>query len=175
MPAPKPCTCRGESLSAQTTGPVSGTPRQPRRATHTTRIALTWLARWFDWRQALAIVQPATLIRWHRQGFRLFWRWKSNLDGPRSRRTCKGSSAGWPVTTRRGARSGSPTNSPQAWPARVATHRAEVSAQAPRRWMASTHPVSTLADLCAQSCKAIVACDFCVVVTATFRSSMSLW
>jgi hypothetical protein len=38
------------------------------------RMALTWLARWFDWRHALAVVQPATLIRWHRQGFRLWWR-----------------------------------------------------------------------------------------------------
>ena len=28
----------------------------PRRATHTTRIALIWLTRWFDWQQALAIV-----------------------------------------------------------------------------------------------------------------------
>jgi putative transposase len=26
------------------------------------------------WRQALVIVQPATLLRWHREGFRLFWR-----------------------------------------------------------------------------------------------------
>jgi hypothetical protein len=26
---------------------------------------------------ALAIVEPATVIRWHRAGFRLFWRWKS--------------------------------------------------------------------------------------------------
>ncbi len=42
---------------------------QPQRATNATRITLTWLARWFDWRQALVIVQPATLIRWHRQGF----------------------------------------------------------------------------------------------------------
>jgi len=29
------------------------------------------------WRQALLIVQPETLLRWHRQGFRLFWRRKS--------------------------------------------------------------------------------------------------
>jgi putative transposase len=29
------------------------------------------------WRQALVIVQPATLLRWHRAGFRLFWRWRS--------------------------------------------------------------------------------------------------
>src|SRR2546429_5123572 len=49
---------------------------QPRRATHATRLALIWLGRWFDWRQALAIVQPQTFIRWHRQGFRLFWGWE---------------------------------------------------------------------------------------------------
>ena len=35
------------------------------------------------WRQALLIVQPATLLHWHRAGFRLFWRWRS---APRSRR-----------------------------------------------------------------------------------------
>ena len=29
------------------------------------------------WRQVLVIVQPATLLRWHRQGFRLFWTWRS--------------------------------------------------------------------------------------------------
>ena len=32
---------------------------------------------------ALAIVQPATVIRWHRAGFRLFWRWKSGSRGGR--------------------------------------------------------------------------------------------
>jgi putative transposase len=50
---------------------------KPRRATRAIRCTLVWLARWFDWRQALVIVQPATLVRWHRQGFRLFWRWRS--------------------------------------------------------------------------------------------------
>ena len=29
------------------------------------------------------IVQPETLIGWHRQGFKLFWRWKSRLGRPR--------------------------------------------------------------------------------------------
>ena len=43
---------------------------KPRRATHGTRLTLVWLARWFDWRQALAIVQPQTFIGGHRQGFR---------------------------------------------------------------------------------------------------------
>src|SRR5919109_552026 len=54
----------------------------PRRATAATRLGLTWLSGWFDWRQALVIVQPATLLRWHREGFRLFWRWKSRQGRP---------------------------------------------------------------------------------------------
>jgi hypothetical protein len=29
-----------------------------------------------DWRSALDIVKPATLIAWQRKGFRLFWTWK---------------------------------------------------------------------------------------------------
>ena len=42
------------------------------------RLLWVWLARvWTDWRAALVIVQPATVIAWHRQGFRLFWTWKS--------------------------------------------------------------------------------------------------
>ena len=46
----------------------------PRRATDATRLVLVSLARVFAWRNALLIVQPATLIRWHRQAFRLLWR-----------------------------------------------------------------------------------------------------
>jgi putative transposase len=30
-----------------------------------------------NWKQALMLVQPETLLRWHRQGFRLFWKAKS--------------------------------------------------------------------------------------------------
>lgn len=36
---------------------------------------------WPGWRDTLAIVQPATVIRWHRLGFRLFWRWRSRPTG----------------------------------------------------------------------------------------------
>jgi putative transposase len=37
-----------------------------------------WLSRvWTDWRTALVIVKPETVIAWHRQGFRLFWTWRS--------------------------------------------------------------------------------------------------
>jgi hypothetical protein len=32
---------------------------------------------WPGWRQALLLVRRETVIRWHREGFRLYWRWKS--------------------------------------------------------------------------------------------------
>ena len=56
---------------------------RPGRIDPATRIALVMLSRLFDWRSALVVVQPATLIRWHRMGFRLFWRWKSRPGRPR--------------------------------------------------------------------------------------------
>ena len=31
---------------------------------------------WHDWRSALVMVQPETVIAWHRKSFRLFWTWK---------------------------------------------------------------------------------------------------
>jgi hypothetical protein len=82
---------------------------QPRRATNATRLAMVWLARWFDWRQALAVVQPQTFLRWHSQGFRLFWRWKAQTGRrPIPAETCKRSSAVWHWRTPRGARSALP-------------------------------------------------------------------
>jgi len=32
---------------------------------------------WQNWREALIIVQPETVVKWHREGFRLYWHWKS--------------------------------------------------------------------------------------------------
>jgi len=32
---------------------------------------------WSGWRSALIIVQPDTVVRWHRAGFKLYWTWKS--------------------------------------------------------------------------------------------------
>ena len=40
------------------------------------------LAKLFDWRNALVVVQPATMIRWHRAGWRLLWRIKSRRGRP---------------------------------------------------------------------------------------------
>jgi len=34
-----------------------------------------------DWGEALHIVQPETVVRWHRQGFRYYWRWKNRHRG----------------------------------------------------------------------------------------------
>jgi putative transposase len=39
---------------------------------------------WPDWRVALLIVQPATVIAWHRKSVRLFWAWNGRC-GPRGR------------------------------------------------------------------------------------------
>src|SRR5262249_46455990 len=54
---------------------------KPRRADDATRVVLVGLARFLAWRQLLVVVKPETLIRWHRKGFRLFWRWKSRAPG----------------------------------------------------------------------------------------------
>jgi hypothetical protein len=42
------------------------------------RLFWVWLSKlWSGWRSALAIVKPATVISWHRQGFRLYCGWRS--------------------------------------------------------------------------------------------------
>ena len=42
------------------------------------RIFWAWLSRlWNGWRSTLLIVQPETVVSWHRQGFKLYWRFKS--------------------------------------------------------------------------------------------------
>ena len=42
------------------------------------RLLWVWLSRiWSQWRSALLIVKPETVIAWHRKGFRLYWTWKS--------------------------------------------------------------------------------------------------
>ena len=47
------------------------------------RVFWVWLSRlWPNWRSALAIVQPESVIRWHRLGFKLYWRWKSRAGQP---------------------------------------------------------------------------------------------
>jgi len=56
------------------------------------RVRLAWADRfllalvlrlWPKLSQSIRIVHPKTLVRWHREGFRIYWRWKSRLRGGR--------------------------------------------------------------------------------------------
>jgi putative transposase len=128
------------------------------------------LARWFDWRQALVIVQPATLIRWHREGFRRFWRWTFCHGRPPI-------PANLQTLIRRMARD-NPTwgeerianelrlklglrVSPRTVRKYLPMHRDSGRGQRaqPQRWRTFLR----------NHAQAIVTCDFCTVVTATFR------
>jgi putative transposase len=143
---------------------------QPKRVTPATRLALVWLARWFDWRQALVLVQPQTLTRWHRQGFRLFWRWKSNAGRPPL-----------PVDLRALIRRMARDN-PSWGQGRIANELLlklglQVSPRTVRKYLpwrldrGGSHRVSSQRGqtFVRNHVTAIIACDFCTVVTATFR------
>ena len=53
------------------------------KLTASDRLLWAWLARvWRDWRSALIIVKPETVIAWHRKGFRLFWAWRARRGQP---------------------------------------------------------------------------------------------
>jgi len=141
-----------------------------RRAANATRLALAWLGRWFDWRQALAIVQPVTFTRWHRQGFRLFWRWKSRPGRPQI--------PGELQALIRQMACDNPTWGEE----RIAnelllTLGLRVSPRTVRQYMPKRldhgrgyrAPSQHWRPFVRNHAQAIVACDFCVAVTATFR------
>ncbi len=49
------------------------------------RDRLFWIAvcrMWKDWQSSLHILQPATVVKWHRAGFRRYWRWRSRSKKP---------------------------------------------------------------------------------------------
>jgi putative transposase len=143
---------------------------KPRRATPATRIALIWLARCFDWRRALVIVQPQTFIRWHRQGFRVFWRWRSRPGRPPipadlraliRRMACENPTWGQErianeLWLKLGLRV-SPRTVRKYMPTRV--DRGPGRRMPSQRWRTFVR----------NHAHAMVACDFCVVITATFR------
>src|SRR5271156_560813 len=53
------------------------TPKRP-HLNNTDRFLFVWLYRWFpSILEAVAIVRPETIIRWHRAGFRAYWCWRS--------------------------------------------------------------------------------------------------
>ncbi len=55
---------------------------KPRRIDAATRASLALLSRLCDWRSCLIVVRPETVLRWHRAGWRLFWRCKSRSGRP---------------------------------------------------------------------------------------------
>ena len=58
-------------------------PKRP-AFSRTDRLIFVGLCRWVpDVRAALAIIKPDTVMRWHRAGFRAYWRWKSRSRGGR--------------------------------------------------------------------------------------------
>ena len=55
---------------------------KPRRIDAATRVSLAMLSKLCDWRSCIVVVRPETVIRWQRAGWRLFWRYKSQVGRP---------------------------------------------------------------------------------------------
>ena len=56
------------------------------RLTNSDRLFFIQLYRWFpSILQVITVIRPETLVRWHRAGFRRYWRWKSRSFGGRPR------------------------------------------------------------------------------------------
>src|SRR5215813_13520317 len=143
---------------------------KPRRANDATRVVLVWLSCFFNWRAALVMVQPATLIRWQRQGFRWFWRWRSRLGRPALPKNLQ-------ALIRRMAQ-----ENPTWGQERIANELLlklgwRVSPRTVRKYMPRSlerGPGTRLqsqrwATFVRNHAQAIVACDFCVAVPVTFR------
>src|SRR5499427_5434870 len=142
--------------------------KKPRRATSRIRFTLAQLAKLFEWRDALTVVKPDTLIRWHRKGFRFFWKWKSRSSGrPRV-----------PTDVRRlivEMATGNPTWGEE----RIANELLlkigiQISPRTVRRYMPDGParpkvPSQRWMTFVRNHAKAIIAADFFVVVTAAFR------
>lgn len=46
------------------------------------RIILVWMSKIFsNWKSALIVVKPATVVGWHKKGFKLYWKRKSRRVG----------------------------------------------------------------------------------------------
>jgi hypothetical protein len=140
---------------------------KPRRPDTPFRVALVLLSRLFNWRDALVVVQPQTLVRWHRQGFRLCWRWKSRPGRPPI-----------PIELRQLIREMASSN-PSWGEERIANELLlklgiQVSPRTGRKYMpkppsGQPHGDQRWSTFVRNHAAAILACDFCVVVTATFR------
>jgi len=140
---------------------------KPRRIAMANRLAMIALARFFDWRDALVIVKPETFIKWHRTAFRMFWRWKSRKRGRRP----------LPKNLRELIREMS-REDPTWGEERIADElRLKlgilVSPRTVRKYLDSGKPRGSSGQrwstFVRNHAQAIVACDFLVSVTASFR------
>jgi len=140
---------------------------KPRRPDVATRMSLVALSRLFDWRTSLVVVHPETLIRWHRAGFRLLWRLRSRPGRPAI-----------PVELRQLIRRMAVENA--LWgEERIANELLlklglRVSPRTVRKYMPKRPPGPPRGDqrwstFLRNHARAMVACDFFVAVTATFR------
>ena len=131
------------------------------------RIFWVWLSRvWVRWRSSLVIVQPATVLTWHRQGFRLYWRWKSRPN-PVGRPKLD---AEIRHLIRRMARE-NPTWGRRRIQAELALLGYEVAELTVAKYMhrMSPRPSPTWRAFLATHARDIVAVDFFLVPTLTFR------
>ncbi len=142
---------------------------KPHRADDATRWLMVTVSRLFDWRMSLVVVKPDTFIRWHRKGFRLFWRWKSKPSGrPRLPKDIR-------ELIRRMA-----ADNPSWGQERIANElKLKLGIRVSPRTVASyllaapgrqPDPNQRWMTFVRNHAKAIVACDFFVVVTANFRT-----
>jgi len=128
---------------------------------------LLWLALrrlWSDWQKGLLLFQPQTLIAWHRLGFRLFWRWKS--------RDCVGRPAidGKLINLIRQMWSRNPTWGSKQIQAELAKLGIEVSDSTVRKYRPrARRGDQTWKTFLQNHAKELIAVDFFVVPTATFR------
>src|SRR5258708_29965935 len=77
-----------------------------RRIDAATRLSLAWLSRLCDWRACVIVVRPETIVRWHRAGWRVFWRYKSRPGRPPIPLELRRLIRRWPQRTRCGAKRG---------------------------------------------------------------------
>jgi hypothetical protein len=141
-----------------------------RRASNATRLCLVLLSRLFVWQDALVNVKPETFLGWHRRGFRLLSRWKSRPCGrPQLREEVQ-------KLIRRMARE-NPTGAEKQIAAELLVKLGiQLSARTVRRYMPLDSgprkcvPSQRWMTLVRNHAQAILACDFFVVVTASFRA-----
>jgi putative transposase len=55
---------------------------KPRRIDAATRASVASLSRLCDWRSCVVVVRPERVLRWHRAGWRMLWRYKSRPGRP---------------------------------------------------------------------------------------------